>query len=424
MAFLLQLLPPLLLCFPVLLLTHRLRCAQKLPFGREAATAVFLGAQLALLYLARLAPASGLVLMLALLGAFGLAVRKSQTAPTPWRGIAAALFSAYLVYWLIEKYLIPWGLTGSAMFDISWLHTLYQGAKGLAIVGISFMGFKLIHFFLDWRSGDIDKPSPGEFLAWLFFFPSIIAGPIQRFQDWQEQRALPAPAWIGADRLAEGLQRIITGLFLKFVLGDTIYGLSIEAMNVEVLSSASWAELALAAACYSLYLYWDFSGYSHIAIGTALFWGIRLPENFNHPFVARNLAEFWNRWHITFSELLRDYIFYPLSMAIRRKPWSRGYPVLAVCIPPIVTFLLAGIWHGAALGFVFYGLIHGVGLAVVALLKRRKAATRFGIWWQQSRAGHVGGAAITFAYVSFSFIFFCLPSQSLAVLGKRLLQVW
>ena len=124
MAFLLQLLPPLLLCFPVLLLTHRLRCAQKLPFGREAATAVFLGAQLALLYLTRLAPASGLVLMLALLGAFGLAVRKSQTAPTPWRGIAAALFSAYLVYWLIEKYLIPWGLTGSAMFDISWLHTL------------------------------------------------------------------------------------------------------------------------------------------------------------------------------------------------------------------------------------------------------------------------------------------------------------
>ena len=308
------------------------------------------------------------------------------------------------------------------MFEVRGLHVLYQSAKGLAIVGISFMGFKLIHFYVDWRAGEIDKPETGEVLAWLFFFPSIIAGPIQRFQDWQGQRAAPSQGWIGTDRLAEGMQRIIIGLFLKFVLGDTIYGLSIEAMNIELLATASIGQLALAAACYSLYLYWDFAGYSHIAIGTAIFWGVRLPENFNHPFMARNLAEFWNRWHITFSQLLRDYLFYPLSLHVRRQSWSKNFPSLALCIPPVVTFLLAGIWHGAAIGFAIYGLIHGVGLAVVSLLKRKKPSTRFGKWWVGSRAGHAGGAVITFVYVSFSFIFFCLPSQSLAVLARRLLQ--
>ncbi len=420
MAFLLQLLPPLLLCFPVLLAMHFLRGERAPAWGVHLATGIFLGAQLLLVLVARLAPAAGMALMLVLLGGFVLAARRTMDSPVPWRGLASVLFGGYLLYWLVEKYLIPWGLTGSAMFNIAWLNALYQGARGLAIVGISFLGFKLIHFFVDWRAGEIDKPSPGEFLAWLFFFPSIIAGPIQRFQDWQEQRALPAPAWIGTDRLVMGLQRIIIGLFLKFVLGDTIYGLSIEAMNIEVLSTASAGELALAAACYSLYLYWDFAGYSHIAIGSALFWGIRLPENFNHPFAARNLAEFWNRWHITFSELLRDYLFYPLSMAIRRKPWSKRFPALALCIPPIVTFLLAGIWHGAAIGFVLYGLIHGIGLATVALLKRRRPSSSLGQWWQKSRTGHVVGSAITFAYVSFSFLFFCLPSQSLLVLGKRL----
>ena len=417
MAFLLQLLPPLLLCFPVLFLTRLLRgnaTGDGADWRGRLATAFFLAAQLGLIYASRLAPPIGLAVVVGLLGVMAAFCLKG-----PPRTLATLCFAGYLAYWFVQKYVIPLGLTGTAIFDVRWLNALYLGVKSVAIVGISFMGFKVIHFYVDWRAGEIERAEPGEVLAWLFFFPAVIAGPIQRFQDWQAQR-MSAPAWVGWQQITEGLQRILIGLFLKFVLGDTIYGLSIEAMNVEVLATASTWQLALGAGCYSLYLYWDFAGYSHIAIGSALFWGIRLPENFRHPFAARNLAEFWNRWHITFSQLLRDYLFYPLSLRIRRQSWSRRFPLLALCIPPVVTFLLAGIWHGAAIGFVIYGLIHGVGLAVVSLLKRKKPTSRFACWWAQSRIGYAGGMLITFTYVSFSFIFFCLPFQGLAVLFRRL----
>jgi D-alanyl-lipoteichoic acid acyltransferase DltB (MBOAT superfamily) len=218
------------------------------------------------------------------------------------------------------------------------------------------------------------------------------------------------------------LQRILVGVILKFVLADNIHALTLPQMSPGTLATASWSALASGALIYSLYLYFDFAGYCHIAIGTGVFWGIRLPENFNNPYLARNLAEFWNRWHITLSHILRDYLFYPLSLSIKRSRSLRAYPHVAIILPPIVTFLVAGFWHGAGIGYVIYGLFHGVGLAYLAVSRsKRKPAGSWDLWWSQSRIGHLSGAIINYIYVSASFVFFSLPTEKLRILAERII---
>jgi D-alanyl-lipoteichoic acid acyltransferase DltB (MBOAT superfamily) len=288
--------------------------------------------------------------------------------------------------------------------------------RGASIVGVSYIGFKLIHFAVDYREGAIENVTPLEFLSWLLFFPSIVAGPMQRFQDWQAQRA---QAQVTLPMAVRGLQRLLGGMVLKFVLADSIHGASLATMSNGTLATATFWQLAAAAVCYTLYLYWDFAGYSSMAIGIGMFWGITLPENFRNPFFARNLAEFWNRWHISLSLILRDYLFYPFSLWEKRRPFFKRHPNLAAALPPLVTFLIAGIWHGAAIGYLVHGLLHGLGLGYLAVRKRSRTRSRLASWWLQSRIGHVCGAAVNFCYVTFSLVFFCLSNDRLALLWHR-----
>ena len=390
---------------------------------------VFLAAQVGLIYAAGYATLSGLAFVLVLLGAFAaIRSRRPKAAlgagadgegaePRPVAAAATALFVAYLAYWAVEKYAVPLGLFG-------WLASVAPAAapaagwvQAIAIVGISYIGFKFIHFHVDAASGEFADADSVEFLNWLLFFPAIVAGPMQRFQDWQEQRAAGGPT---LDAVVDGVRRILLGLCMKFVFADTIRGWSLAAMDSGALSVAGFWQLVGAALVYTTYLYLDFAGYSSIAIGMGRFWGITLPENFQHPFVARNLAEFWNRWHISLSQILRDYLYYPLSLAVKRREFFRPRPDAAAAIPPLLTFAVAGIWHGAGLSFLAYGLVHGIGLAYLAIRKRRRPSTAFGKWWQKSRTGHVLGALATYGYVSFSFVFFCLSTSNLALLLGRL----
>ncbi len=190
-------------------------------------------------------------------------------------------------------------------------------------------------------------------------------------------------------------------------------------MSAGTLATVPGWQLAEAAALYSFYLYWDFAGYSQMAIGLGKFWGITLPENFRWPFLARNLAEFWKRWHITLSEFLRDYLFYPLSLALKRRAFFKKNLLLAAALPPLVTFLLAGIWHGAGVGFLLFGLLHGVGLGWLAVLQRITAKKKSARMWGESAVGHAIGALVTFAYVTLTFVLFALPAEKLLVLWER-----
>jgi alginate O-acetyltransferase complex protein AlgI len=375
----------------------------------------FLLAQLVQIYAFGFAPIAGIAVVTCILG--GLAILIAfPTISARARFVGPIIsFGAYILYWLFEKYIIPLAIMPH-LAEGGIFSAAHDAASIIAMVGISFIGFKLIHFFVDFMEGEIASFDALEFLSWLLFFPSITAGPMQRFQEWQEQIGRLE---ITAERAIWGGRRIIFGAVLKVVLADNIHSLTLPQMSEGALSIAPWAALAAGALIYSLYLYFDFSGYCHIAIGTAVFWGISLPENFNNPYLARNLAEFWNRWHITLSHILRDYLFYPMSLTMSRMPRLRRHPVVRASVPPVVTFLLAGLWHGATIGYIIFGLIHGIGLAYLAVRRSRAPASAWSRWWATSRVGYVGAAALNYVYVTVSFVFFSLTNEKLRIIAER-----
>jgi D-alanyl-lipoteichoic acid acyltransferase DltB (MBOAT superfamily) len=371
---------------------------------------IFLLAQMALLYANGFVTLPGLALVLALLGAYGIL---AQTGAGPRAAMASAAFVAFLAYWFTEKYLAV--LAG----HWTWLKPAASHATPLAVVGISYIGFKFIHFFVDRRSGWIGAFSGWEFVSWLLFFPSVVAGPMQRFQDWKEDRAKTV---LRFRDVVEGLESILLGFFMKMVLADGIRGLSLAVLGDGPASVATRLQFIEVTLVYPLYLYFDFAGYSHIAIGIGRFWGIRLPKNFNHPFIARNLAEFWNRWHISLSTLLRDYLYYPLSLVVKRRQFFQERPYIGAAIPPLITFAAVGLWHGLGFGFLTYGLIQGVGLATLAILRQRTRGSAATLWWEKSKIGAVGGAILNYGYVAFSFVFFALPDHTLLVIYHRIVH--
>ena len=246
---------------------------------------------------------------------------------------------------------------------------LTGGALELELpMGISFFTFQAISFLVDVHRRDAEAPrSPSDFALYLALFPQLVAGPIVRYRDLASQikeRTLSSGAF------AEGVRRFVFGLAKKVLIADTLSGSvdSVFALSAEALSPAvAW----LGVAAYTLQIYFDFSGYSDMAIGIGLMLGFRLPENFLHPYASRSITEFWRRWHVSLSSWFRDYLYIPLG-------GSRGGPVRTYLNLGIV-FLLCGLWHGAAWTFVLWGAFHGLllvveRLGVGRLLKRAPAA--------------------------------------------------
>ncbi len=189
----------------------------------------------------------------------------------------------------------------SSITDLSWL-------------GISYILLRMIHLLLDWRAGRLASTTLTDVLSYLFFFPTLLAGPIARFPQFREQIEKSTQY----QDLIEGVRRIFIGLIRKFVLADSLALLSLSPQNAPQIHSPAYLWFALFA--YSLRIYFDFSGYTDIAIGSARLMGIRLPENFNAPYLKTSLIQFWNSWHITLADWFRSYVFYPLTRKLRSTP--------------------------------------------------------------------------------------------------------
>jgi alginate O-acetyltransferase complex protein AlgI len=232
----------------------------------------------------------------------------------------------------------------------AWVRHILPATPPLAI---SFFTFEFVHYLYDVRKGRMRIGNPLDFALFAIFFPSLVAGPIKRCGDF-----LPAlqrgVAHVRLVDVAEGLGRVARGFLKKVVISDNLaqminyYGPKFT----EVPLGARWA--LLAAIAFRILL--DFSGYSDIAIGLARMFGIALPENFRWPYLARNLQEFWQRWHISLSTWIRDYIYIPLG--------GSRFGVSRKIINGFIVFALCGLWHGAAWNFILWGLYHGAGLAV------------------------------------------------------------
>jgi len=224
-------------------------------------------------------------------------------------------------------------------------------------LGISFFTFTQIAYLVDVSKGIVCEYSMGNFLLFVTFFPHLIAGPIIHHSQMMPQFAELKTYRFNWRNLAVGLGLLSLGLFKKVVIADELVENVAKVFNAAAAGQAMHPQDAWAGVlAYTFQIYFDFSGYSDMAIALAMMFGIVLPQNFNSPYQATSLAEFWRRWHMTLSRFLREYLYIPLGG--NRHGEFRRYANL------MVTMLLGGLWHGAAWTFVFWGLFHGVGLAI------------------------------------------------------------
>ena len=257
-------------------------------------------------------------------------------------------------------------------------------------LGVSFYTFSAISYLADVKRGKVKTENLLYVALYLSFFPKITSGPIQRSGDFFEQAH--SDRAIGAESFKTGVQIFVFGLFKKIVLADR---LSVFVNQVYGTPKAFGSlTVLLAVIAYSFQIYFDFSGYSDMAIGIAKILGFDLPRNFNLPYLAHNVAELWKRWHISLSSWLMDYLYIPLGGS--RRGTFRTYLNL------ILTMVIGGIWHGANWTYVFWGLLHGIALAIHKLwMKLTKSEKR-----KPSIVGSVFSVVLTFAFTSFCWIFF------------------
>lgn len=217
----------------------------------------------------------------------------------------------------------------------------------IAPAGISFISFSLISYAIDLYQGKLQKqPKLGDFLLYVFYFPKIIMGPIMRYPDFEAQLK---PLRISIAATHEGLCRFVIGLAKKVILANTFAFLFEQISANAALSMVSaW----IGAFAFTFQIYFDFSGYSDMAIGLSLLLGIRMPENFHYPYMANSIKDFWKRWHITLSTWFKDYVYIPLGGSRRKLP--------RVILNTFIVWSLTGLWHGASWNFVLWGIYYFV----------------------------------------------------------------
>jgi len=216
-------------------------------------------------------------------------------------------------------------------------------------IGVSFYSLRAIHLLIDVYLDRVKHVKLSELLVWLWFLPSLLIGPIHRFMPYK--RELSRRRW-DPQLFASGLKRVLFGYFKVIVIANYVVGEKLEAI-LNTVTPNSWWYHYLNAAHYGVDLYFRFSGYTDVAIGFSALLGLRIAENFNYPFLARSITDFWQRWHMSLSSWCRDYIYIPLLASSRSG-----------AIAAIGSMLTLGIWHGVTWTYIAWGVWHGVGIAV------------------------------------------------------------
>ncbi len=274
-------------------------------------------------------------------------------------------------------------------------------------LAISFFVFEFVHYLFEVRRGGRPVGNIFDFAAFTFFFPSLVSGPIKRYGQFLPSLKEGLKT-VSKDDVMLGLLQVVSGLIKKLLLADTLttYITSREDLFTSLAMQERW--LMLIAIGFRIYL--DFSGYSDIAIGLARMMGVKLPANFNWPYFAVNLQDFWQRWHISLSTWIRDYVYIPLGG--NRKGTAR------MLANGIGAFALCGFWHGPDWHYVLWGLYHGAGFAVCLTYKRFSPTKALGNILDRLP---ILSWAITMAFVFFGWLLFFYPVDRAA---KMFLSLW
>ncbi|HET9384150.1 MAG TPA: MBOAT family O-acyltransferase [Gemmatimonadales bacterium] len=288
-------------------------------------------------------------------------------------------------------------------------------------LGISFITFQKIAFLIDVHGRRIERISFEDFCLFVLFFPQLIAGPIVHYREMQPQfHRLTCAA--DRENLSVGLTLFLFGLFKKLFLADGIAPL-VSSIYDQAAAAGTMSLLPawMAAVGFTLQIYFDFSGYTDMALGSARIFGIRLPPNFDSPLRASSIIEFWSRWHMTLTRFLTAYVYNPLLLWLTRRRLARGRPgygkkptagafVELLVLPTLLTMFLSGVWHGAGYLFVVWGVLHGVFIVVNHAWRHAAPA-----WWTVRTAyTRPIGMAITLLCVVVSMVIFRAQSPAVA----------
>jgi alginate O-acetyltransferase complex protein AlgI len=293
-------------------------------------------------------------------------------------------------------------------------------------LGISFITFQKIAFLIDVHAKRVESFTLQDYCLFVLFFPQLIAGPIVHYREMMPQFHT-ASCRFNKENFAVGLTLLSFGLFKKVVIADHIATIVSPIYNqAPAGSGVSLLPAWVAAVGFTLQIYFDFSGYTDIALGVARFFGIRLPQNFNSPLKASSIIDFWLRWHMTLTRFLTAYIYNPLTLWLTRRRLQKGRRGLSghnttigaftylLMFPILVTMLVSGLWHGAGYGFVIWGLIHGFYLSI----NHAWRLIRPRLWPDRSsyeRVMHPFGWFLTFMAVVVAMVFFRSPTIASAV---------
>jgi alginate O-acetyltransferase complex protein AlgI len=324
---------------------------------------------------------------------------------------AITLNAGSLIYYKYTRFLcaellvriVPQWHALSATPGPRWLHPI-------APLAISFFAFEFVHYLVEVYRGSEPIRKPHEFALFAVFWPSIVAGPVKRYGQFLESLQQGVRSVCSND-VSVGVVRVAVGLVKKFVAdGLTAYLTTVRGEFEHQDLVWRWLFVAFLAARILL----DFSGYSDLAIGFARMHGVRLPENFNWPYLALGLTSFWRRWHVSLSTWIRDYVYVALGgnrCGLARKAFNG-----------LLAFALCGLWHGAGWNFLVWGLYHGVGLAVCANYRRALGPVGEALAVRLERSPVVSWG-ITLVYVSIGWLFFFYPLREALRMTRLLFEV-
>ncbi|HEX2890363.1 MBOAT family protein [Vineibacter terrae] len=333
--------------------------------------------------------------------AFGLKIQgiaqRDRRAAKPWLTTAIATNLALLGYYKYRDFFIEnWNAVAGSDWDFAPL---------VLPLAISFHTFQQIAYLVDSYRCRVAQPSLTRYALFVLFFPQLIAGPIVHHYQLLPQLAAARTYLYSHQSFAVGLSFFVFGLAKKLLIADPLSGIADPIFDGALPEPPTFSQAWAGLLAYTLGLYFDFSGYSDMAVGLARMFGIRLPYNFNSPYKATSIIDFWHRWHMTLSQWLRDYLYIPLGG--NRHGKVRRYVNLTL------TMLLGGLWHGAAWSFVFWGLLHGLYLAINHAWHAVQA--RVTVRGRRLEIPLPMAWLLTFGAVALAWVFFRSPTAAHAV---------
>ncbi|MGG2016030.1 D-alanyl-lipoteichoic acid biosynthesis protein DltB [Bacillus sp. S10(2024)] len=271
--------------------------------------------------------------------------------------------------------------------------------KLIVFLGISYVTFRAVQMVFEIRDGLIKEISLFKFWEFLLFFPAISTGPIDRYRRFQKDLEKPPTADEYKAMLYTGINRIFQGFLYKFIIA---YLIKNHIWDAAISKQTTFISFMTDMYAYSLYLFFDFAGYSAFVIGVSYIMGIKMPENFNKPFLSRNIKDFWNRWHMTLSFWFRDFIYMRFVFFATKKKLIKNRYTISY-IGAFLNFGIMGIWHGLTWYYITYGLYHAILFIAFDIFERKNKKHKF---WPNNKFTHVLGIIITFHFVCLGLLLF------------------